>query len=258
MRNENGDHAKVLTPLYGRPLISHLLHSIEVSCVSQPPVIVIGHKGDEVKKVLGDSYVYVEQKEQLGTGHAVTAARKVLEGKVEHVLVLYGDHPHVPCKVIDDILDLHFKYENEVTLATTVVKDYEDWRERLCKYGRIIRGTVGDKENYVQEIVEYKDADEEQRKLTEVNPGYYCFKAAWLWPHLEKLSNDNKAGEYYITDLIAMAIAEDVNIGTLEIDPLEAMGINTMQELNEMEDVLKQNGFKGIVDESVEPPCMVE
>jgi len=229
---------KVLSPLYGRPLISHLLHSIEACRVSRPPVIVVGHKADMIKKALGDYYVYVEQTEQRGTGHAVSVARSELEGKVDHVLVLYGDHPHLPCQVIDDLLDLHFQYDNSLTLATTTVADFDDWRERLAHYGRIVR----DETEYVERIVEYKDATEQQRSIREVNPGYYCFNAKWLWSHLDKLSDNNQAGELYLTDLIAMAIDEKVRIGTHEIDPLAALGVNTQQELLAMEEVIKANG----------------
>ncbi len=242
MQNGNGGVPKVLTPLYGRPLISHLLHSIESCRVTRPPVIVVGYKGNEVAAKLGDYYTYVEQKEQLGTGHAVACAREELEDKVDHVLVLYGDHPHLPCQVIDDILDLHFEYGNDVTMTTTTVSDFEDWRKRLLHYGRIVRGVVGEKENYVQRIVEYKDATEQERAITELNPGYYCFRSTWLWEHIDQLQNNNRSNEYYLTDLIAMAIAEGVKIGTKQIEPLEALGVNTMEELQAMEQVMRENG----------------
>ncbi len=231
MQEGNGGLPKVLTPLNGQPLVSHLLNSIESCHVVRPPTIVIGYKGEMVKEALGPRYEYVEQKEQLGTGHAVMATREALEGKVEHVLVLNGDHPHLPCQVIDDLLALHTGYENSVTMATTVVPDFTGWHERLKSYGRIVRGQKGEKENYILRIVEYKDATEEERAITEINPAYYCFEADWLWEHLDKLQNNNNANEYYLTDLIAMAIDEGVNIGALEIKPLEAAGVNSMEEL---------------------------
>lgn len=235
MQNGNGGLPKVLTPLYGQPLISHLLHSIESCRVERPPTIVVGHQAELVKEKLGPHYEYVEQKEQLGTGHAVMAAREALEGKVEHVLVLYGDHPHLPCQVIDDLLDLHLGYGNAVTMATTRVPDFTGWHERLLTYGRIIRGPKKGKDHYILRIVEYKDATEEERAITELNPGYYCFEANWLWEHLDAVQNKNSANEYYITDLIAMAIEEGVNIGAHEIKPLEAAGVNSMEELKALE-----------------------
>lgn len=232
----NGGLPKVLTPLYGQPLITHLLHSIEGCRVERPPVIVVGYEAEMVKQVLGNYFTYVEQKEQLGTGHAVAMARSVLEGIVDHVLVLYGDHPHLPCEVIDQLLDLHLSSENAITMMTTIVSDFEEWRKMLHYYGRIIRGGTGQ----VERIVEFKDATEEERLVGEVNPGYYCFRASWLWENLERLSNKNNAGEYYLTDLIKLAIDEGARIGTQSIDPLQALGVNTIEEMHVLEEVLKK------------------
>ncbi len=241
INKENGGLPKVLTPLYGQPLISHLLHSIEDSAVKRPPVIVVGYKGDLVRETLGPYYTYVEQTEQLGTGHAVRCAREALEGQVENVVVLYGDQPHLPHDVVDRLITQHVESGNTLTMTTTTVDDFDGWRERLRYYGHIVRNSAGE----IQQVVEFKEATEEQRESKEVNPGHYCFKASWLWSHLDHLSNTgNSAGEYYLTDLIGVAIGEHERIGTIAIDPLHSLAVNTLDELHVLEGVLKNVGDK--------------
>lgn len=236
IQEDNGGLPKVLTPLYGQPLISHLLHSIEDSMVKRPPVIVVGYKGEMVREALGSYYTYVEQPEQLGTGHAVRCTRSALEGVVDHVVVLYGDQPHLPYDVLDKLVAQHVSARNTLTMTTTTVENFDEWRERLRYYSHIVRTAQGE----LQSVVEYKDATPEQRAIREVNPGHYCFEATWLWKHLDLLSNTgNSAGEYYLTDLIGMAVDQGQRIGTISIDPLHSLAVNTIEELRLLENVLK-------------------
>lgn len=235
MQEEAGNELpKVLQPLRGKPLIRHLIDGLKGAPVMWPPVIVIGYKGEMVQQELGPEFTYVWQEEQLGTGHATSQARQALDGKADHVLVLYGDHPLVPLSVVKAIVEAHTEHDNTLTLATATVPDFEDWRVGLLTYGRI----VCDDKGKPARIIEYKDATEAERAIRTVNPGYYCFRAEWLWSHLEQLKNENAQGEYYLTDLLGMAIAEGERVEAVPIDPRAALGVNTVTELKRLEELV--------------------
>lgn len=232
------DLPKVLQPLRGKPLISHLIDGLQGAHVTWPPVIVIGYKGEKVQQELGPHYIYVWGKKLLGTGYAVLQTRTALEGKADHIVVLYGDHPLVPLTVVNAIVAAHVEHDNTITLATATVPDFDDWRAGLASYGRIIRDGNGKP----QKIVEYKDATDEERAIREVNAGYYCFRASWLWSHLEQLQNNNAQGEYYLTDLLGVAIAEGERVEAVPIDPKAALGVNTFEDLRRVEGLVTGNG----------------
>lgn len=235
MQEEAGnDLPKVLQPFKGKSLIRHLIDGLVGAHVMWPPIIVIGYKGEMVQQELGLDYTYVWEMELLGTGHAVLQARTALEGNVDHVIVLYGDHPSVPLIVVDAIVATHVEHNNTITFATATVPDFDDWRVGLESYGRVIRDGNG----MLQKIVEYKDAAEVERSVREVNPGYYCFRAAWLWPHLGQLKNENAQGEYYLTDLLGMAIVDGERVEAVPIDPKSALGVNTLDDLKRVEMIL--------------------
>ncbi len=229
-----GDVPKVLVPLYGKPLISHLLHSIESVHADSNPIIVVGYKGDEVKAALGPSYQYAVQEPQLGTGHAVMQARTIADAKYDHVVVLYGDHPHVPASVINELIDTHLKNQATLTLMTAEFPDFEDWRAGVYSYGRVVRDVNGN----IARIVEKKDATPEELEIKELNPAYFCFRADWLWENLSKLENHNAQKEYYLTDMLEMAIQEGEKIASFKGDPMAALGVNTKEELERMEKLL--------------------
>ncbi|MBF8280468.1 MAG: UDP-N-acetylglucosamine diphosphorylase/glucosamine-1-phosphate N-acetyltransferase [Candidatus Magasanikbacteria bacterium] len=221
------DLPKVLVPLYGEPLIKHLLHSIEACVVKSAPIIIIGYKGEMVREALGPHYTYVEQKEQLGTGHALLQARGACEKKYQHVVVLYGDMPHVPADVVDQLVTKHKTSGAVLTMMTATVPDFNDWRVAFSYMGRIVRDANGK----ILRDVERKDAIEEELEIKEVNPSYYCFRADWLWPNLARLKNNNAQGEYYLTDLLEMAIEQGEKVESISIEPLSALGVNTPEEL---------------------------
>jgi bifunctional UDP-N-acetylglucosamine pyrophosphorylase / glucosamine-1-phosphate N-acetyltransferase len=217
---------KALTPLNGKPFIVHLLHSIKESGVCDNPIIVIGQKGDQVKETLGQDYTYAVQNEQLGTGHAVMMAEDMAKDS-ENILVLYADHPLISKETIQNILNSHENEDATVTMATAVVPDFDDWRQAFVSFGRFVR----DENNNILKIVEVKDATDDEKDIKEVNPAYMCFKASWMWKHLHALKNENAQAEYYLTDLIAMAFDEKEKIATIAIDPKEALGVNTKEQL---------------------------
>lgn len=221
------DLPKVLVPLKDKPIISHLLKSLQESGVDERPVIVVGQKSDLVKTTLGDAYDYIYQDKQLGTGHAVTCTKGFLIDRVKNVLVLYGDHPFVSALTIKALVADHQDRDSVITMATVKVSDFADYRSSFFDFGRIVRSDKGD----LTKIIERKDAAPSELQITEVNPGYYCFKAEWLWENLSNLKNNNNQNEYYLTDLVGLAVGQGHKINTIEINSFEALGINTPAQL---------------------------
>lgn len=228
------DQPKVLVPLLGRPLILHLLSNIKESVVRTTPVIVIAPDLYVIRNRIGSVCEYAIQDAQLGTGHAVLAAKEKLL-KYDHVLVLYGDHPLVSARTIDTLTVHHLESGADITLATLRLPHFDDWYSFFECYGRIKRNERGE----IAEIIECKDTSKEEQTLTEVNPGYYIFNARWLWKALPKLKRENAQGEYYLTDLIAFALKEGRQICDVPIeDPEEALGINTPEQLKLVETIM--------------------
>lgn len=223
----DSDLPKVLVPLVNKPLISYLLEGVDQARFSTTPVIVVGYQADSVKEALGDNYTYVFQEQQLGTGHAVQVAQSELKHKAKTIMVLYGDHPFLRAETLQEIALTHVQSGEVLTIATTVVSDFNDWREGFYSFGRIIRNNEGN----IDRIVEKKDASKEELEIQEVNPAYFCIDAEWLWKSLTNLRNDNAQGEYYLTDLVHMAIEEGRRIASVSIDPVEALGVNTKEQL---------------------------
>ena len=223
---------KVLVLLNGKPMIKHLLESIRQSGIDDKPVIVVGYEKEKVIKELGDKYQYVIQKEQLGTGHAVVSAEKILKNKTENVIVFYGDHPFIRPQTIKKLLEKHLESNAKITLATTILPDFKDWRSFFyANFGRIVRN----KKKEIIKIVESKDANNEEKKIKEVNPAYYCFEANWLWKKLKMLKTNNVLRQYYLTDLVQIAMQEKNKINSINISPHEALGANSKEELEMLE-----------------------
>jgi len=228
----NGEVPKVLVMLKNKPLILYLLD--EVSKINQlaKPIIVVGYKHEKVEAVLGDGYIYALQAEQKGTAHAVLAAK----GKVraENILVLYGDVPFLKAESLKRLIRLHYNNKSKLTMFTTTVPNFQGEYAPFVHFGRIIRGSAGS----IIKITEYKDATEEERKIKEVNPGIYMFNTKWLWENIGDIRNNNAQGEYYLTDMIEAAIKQDLRIESLPIDPKEVLGINTIEQLRQAENLV--------------------
>lgn len=230
-RMGGGDMPKVLQPILGRPMIVWILESVRKSGVDDNPALVVGYGRESVEKTLGRNYTYIHQKDLFGTGHAVRESRGALEDKAENILVLYGDHAFISAKVIGNLAETHLREGKVLTMMTTTVPDFNDWRAPLRDFGRIARDASG----RIVRIIEVKDATPEEREIRELNPAMYCFRASWLWPRLEKLENKNAQGEYYLTDLPAMAISEGEEVSTVPIDPKECLGVNSREQLELVE-----------------------
>lgn len=223
---------KVLIPLHGKRLVAHVLDAVRKSEIDDRPVIVVGQQRELVMKTLGDDYEYIVQEEQLGTGHAVLSAQKILENNADHVVVLYGDHPFITSETINKLVEKHLTSGGKITMATVSLSDFADWREIFyTNFSRIVR----DKNGNIIKDVQFKDASDEEKKITEVNPCYFCFETKWLWENLKTLKTDNAQKEYYLTDLVKIAMQEKIKIESINIDPHEALGVNSKEELKTLE-----------------------
>ncbi len=218
---------KVMTLLRDKPLIEYVVSAAEASRCCQKPVVVVSKKHRLVEGYLKDRARYAVQEEQLGTGHAVGTTELMLKGTADHVLVLYGDMPFLRPESISRLVEEHLNHGAVLTLMTTTVPSFAGHHASLHGFGRIIRDTVGN----IIRSVELKDTTPKEAAVKEVNPCYYCFRALWLWPHLARLNNHNVQKEYYLTDLVKMAIDEQEPIASISIDPEEAIGINTKEDL---------------------------
>jgi bifunctional UDP-N-acetylglucosamine pyrophosphorylase/glucosamine-1-phosphate N-acetyltransferase len=220
---------KVLHPLGGRPMV---LHSVRAArqLSDRPPVLVIGHGAEAVREAAGESARCVLQEEQLGTGHAVMQARELLQNGAPLVMVIYADMPLLQAETMRSLLELQKAHPaSPFSMLTQIV-------DQPRAFGRIVRDGAGK----VVAIVEEADATPEQLAVREVNLGIYCFRADWLWAHLDHIPLNAK-GEYYLTDLVAMAVAAggELNAVALE-DTDETIGINSKIHLAEAEAILRR------------------
>jgi len=222
------DLPKVLHPLAGKPLVQYAVDTA-AQLTPEKPLLVVGHGAAQVRQATGDQVVYVEQREQLGTGHAVLQARPLLEGRSETVLVWYADMPFLSTKTLRRLLELHAKHESPITMLTVEADD-------PMGFGRILRDEAGQVVGIVEEAV----ATEAQKAIRELNCGVYCFDSHWLWPHLTQLPLSPK-GEYYLTDLVAMAVKEGKVVQAFKIcDATEVLGINDRTHLAQAEAIMRQ------------------
>ncbi len=218
-RMPDSEIPKVLYKLDGRVMIKYLIESFNEAGIKKP-IVVVGYKKQMVKKVLGDTVEYVCQKKQLGTGDAVKAAHSKLEDKGGVVLIAYGDMPLWSSRTIKKLFDKQKKTDVCLTMATVKLPD-------SFAYGRIIR----DDRNNLKEVVEEKDCSKKQLKIKEKNPGLYLAKIGWLFNALKKIKPNNAQNEYYLTDIIEIAVNEGKKIETIEVkNKEEAMGVNTKED----------------------------
>jgi bifunctional UDP-N-acetylglucosamine pyrophosphorylase / glucosamine-1-phosphate N-acetyltransferase len=218
------DRAKVLHKICGIPMLS-MIYGAAAKLKPQKIFVVIGYDADEVRSTLSGCPVsFVLQNEQLGTGHAVQAAREELKKCRGDVLVILGDAPRIKTDTLKKLTKQHRALGGTSTLLTAN-------SPHPTGYGRIIRSGAGN----IEAIIEEKDATQAQRKLTEINPGFYCFKIQPLLEALQELSNNNAQGEYYLTDLVAIQRRRGMQVNAvLHEDFEELRGINSRKELAEL------------------------
>lgn len=228
----NSDEPKVLLPVNGRPMIDWVMAAVEGLKIK--PIVVVGYQEETITRFLGDRADYVYQPEPLGTGHAVACAEKTLSGKMGNTLVLYGDHPLISTAACERLFALQEDTGSVLSLATTVVPDFLGDRALFSHYGRIIRADSG----AMTAIREAKDCSGSELAVTEVNPGYYCFNNEWLWSQIQKLNPENHQNEYYLTDLIEIAVDQKEKISSIFIGERECLGANTPEQLRYIESLL--------------------
>ena len=229
----NSELPKVLVPLKGKPMIKYLLDSVVASGVDPKPLIVVSPDNKEIIENALSEYnlEYAIQDKILGTGHAVACTRDYLSVDTKNILVLYGDHPFLKSDSMKKFIEAE---NNSLIITPTNLPDFNDWHQSFYHWGRIIRGA----DNKVERIVELKDASEEEKLITEVNPGFMIFNYGWLFKNIDKLKDDNKAQEYYLTDMVKIAFQEGLEVRTINIEAREAMGINSLEELKIAESLI--------------------
>lgn len=212
---------KVLHPVAGKSMLGHVIDTAR-QLTPQGIHVVIGHGAERVREQLGaDDLNFVLQSEQLGTGHAVAQALPALTA--ERVLILYGDVPLIEVETLQRLLQL--VSEQQLGLLTVNLNDPSG-------YGRIVRNDNG----VVNAIVEHKDATPEQRLISEGNTGILAVPGKKLGDWLGRLSNSNAQGEYYLTDVIAMAVADGLVVATEQAtDEMEVLGANDRIQLSQLE-----------------------
>ncbi len=237
------DLPKVMHPVLGRPMVGWTVRSA-TEASGRRPIVVVGHGREVVEAYLGDSAQYVVQSELLGTGHAVMQAAPLLRGEADAVLVFYADMPLLSAETQRQ---LAARFADGVAAGLrpalamlTVV------REDAQAFGRVVRNAAGE----IQAIVEEVDCTPEQRQIKELNPGVYCFDAEWLQENLPHIPLSAK-GEYYLTDLVGIAVAQGRAVLGLPAPVDEVNGINNRVELQRVAQlaqrrILEQHMLNGV------------
>ena len=222
------DLPKVLHKVCGKEMVNHVIDTLRKADIEDINVII--GKGSELvkEKTSSREVSYSLQAEQLGTGHAVKSAIDFLKNKNGTVAIFCGDAPLIKEETVANLFEEHNSNNNTATLLTSILDD-------ATGYGRIIR-----EGNEVLKIVEHKDCNEEELKVTEMNAGVYCFDIEKLLEALEKLSNNNSQGEYYLTDVIGILKSQGEKVGAVVIDFEETLGVNSRAQLAQVEAILRK------------------
>ena len=237
-------HAKVLHPVAGRAMV---LYAVElgVRVAGRQIAVVVGHQADQVRQVIKEgvsgshdhgSVSIVEQRELLGTGHAVLQTRPIFAGSGRSgpalYLILNGDTPLLRDTTVRDLLRVHQAEKAAVTILTAIVDD-------ASGYGRVVRQSSA--ASQVLKIVEDRDTDAHEKSIREINVGTYVVDGDFLFSALEKLQPSNAQGEYYLTDIVQMAVDQGRRVAAVVLDhPDEGLGVNTRRQLAEAEQVIRR------------------
>ena len=222
------DLPKVLHPLCGRPMLWHVLEALK-SAATEKPVVIVGHGAEAVQNYLGDSADCVLQEPQLGTGHAAMQAEPLLKGKTDLVIVTYADMPLLRGETFKRLVDTQRANPGPLSMLTVIADDPRG-------FGRIVRTPKGT----VQAIVEEYVATPEQQQIRELNVGAYCFNSDWLWDAIYRIEKNPRKGEYYLTDIVEIAVRENLPVqAVVHDDFVETIGINTRVHLSEAEAAMR-------------------
>lgn len=233
------DMPKVIHKVNGIPMITKIIDTLS-GLNPEENILILGHKKEEVLKVVGENCDYVLQTEQLGTGHAVIQAKEKLEGYDGDVMILYGDTPLLRESTLKSLYDYHKESGAVTTILTSIY-------ENPFGYGRIVK-----EDGLVKAIVEEKEASEEIKKIKEVNAGVYCFNSKELFKALDKIDNNNEKGEYYLTDVIGIQVSENKKVQSFILeDKMEILGVNSKVELAQAGKVLRDRKNRELMEEGV-------
>lgn len=218
------EKAKVMHEIMGQPM-SKYIYDLAKEISDNKPIFVVGHKKEQIEDYYKDTVDYVEQKEQLGTGHAVMITKDFLNPD-DHILILCGDTPLIKMESIKTIIEHN---TSDAVILSSIV-------ENPFGYGRIVKDTQG----RFEKIVEEKDADDKQRAIKEINAGMYIVKGKMIIDNIDKLSNENAKGEYYLTDLFELLKKQDKTISVQNIDKEEILGVNSRVQLEEARVIIQK------------------
>lgn len=232
--------AKVLHPLGGKPLVAYPV-ALARGLGADGIAVVVGRDGERVRETFGEApdLVFVEQKEQRGTGHALLQARGAV-GEPAALVVLSGDVPFLTRETVGALVERHAKARAAATVLTARLDDPRG-------YGRIVR-----RGGRLARIVEERDATAAQRRLREVNGGVYCFDPRALWPALDRVTPENDQGEYYLPDVFQVLRRTRKRVETVRVaDPVEILGVNDRRQLAELEWLLRRRTLERLMAEGV-------
>ncbi|HHY94688.1 MAG TPA: NTP transferase domain-containing protein [Firmicutes bacterium] len=239
------DLVKVLHPLRGRPLVTHVVDALEQAGV-QRLIVVVGVQADLVRERLAASVQaevpleFVVQEQPLGTGHAVLAAEALLAGQSGDLLVVCGDTPLLTAADLLALVEVRRREKAVASFLTTFPPD-------PTGYGRVVRDEAG----AVTRVVEESDCNSCERQIGEVNAGTYCFSLPRLWQVLHRVGRGNAQGEYYLTDAIAGLLHEGDRVVTLEVPWERVVGINDRAQLVAVEEGLRRRLLVEMMREGV-------
>lgn len=220
------DLPKVIHKVNGVPMVKKIMNILDEIKVEEN-ILILGHKKEVVLEAIG-AVNYVVQEEQLGTGHAIMMAEPKFKDYDGDIMVLCGDTPLLRAETLENLYKKHKKSGAVTTLLTSIY-------ENPFGYGRIVK-----KDGKVISIIEEKEADDEIKKIREVNAGVYIFDSKELWKALSKIDNKNDKGEYYLTDVIGIQVAEGKLIDSYILDDnVEILGVNSKIELAQADGVLR-------------------
>lgn len=223
----NSNTPKVLHRVCGTEMV-RLVHEAALHAGIATEVVVVPQDSKKIAAALGPSASYVTQKEARGTGHALLQAEQLLK-EVDNVLVMCGDVPLANAETLKRMMMRHDETEACITLLTSTLVNPEGM-------GRIVR----DKSGAVTAIVEEHEANDDTKTIREINSGFYCFRASWLWKHLNALTPSN-IGEIFLTDLVELAVRQGMHVeSVLSSDAYETLGVNNRVQLAEAEAVMRQ------------------
>jgi UDP-N-acetylglucosamine pyrophosphorylase len=231
-RMKDPSKAKVMYKVLGMPMIHYVL-DVAYALNANRVVVIAGYQREAVMAYVKQSHPkteFVVQAEQLGTGHAMMQTREALKNYDGDVIVLSGDVPLLTVQSMQRLIDHHQNMHAVATILTAVYSD-------PTGYGRIIRNADGS----VKKIVEHKDATEEERQVKEINSGIYVFDSEKLFDGLNNINANNVQREYYLTDVFEHFWKHQWNVAALKAErPEEIQGVNTINQLAEVESVLSQ------------------